>query len=287
MEREEIEMEINKNVTRLISILQTGLTFKSPFLKGGIEFSSLRPYIPGVDSAKDIDWKASVKGRGIFVREFIALQKLNLFLAIDSSASMFYGTTKIMKHEYAAIITGTLIKACISSQVNVGVGFSHQIKGLVDIISPSVNPGIYRRVLSLILDRKYEGKFDFKNFLRSLISMVTSNSVVIILSDFLDLGENWEKELLTASQKFNSVLCLSIRDPTEETLPAISRTFRFQHPETGEIVEVDLKKARKKYAEFMENYEKNLKEKIEKCGVKYRKVLTTQPFIHPLIEFLR
>ncbi|MDI6806411.1 MAG: DUF58 domain-containing protein [Candidatus Aenigmarchaeota archaeon] len=286
MKREEVEEEINKNVPMISAALERGLTFKSPFLKGGVEFSRLKPYVPGEDPVKAIDWKISARSGKVLVREYVALQKLGIFIVLDSSASMDFGTTRCMKYEYATIIAGTLIRASLSSQINIGMCFSDENRGMTDFVRPAINPRIYKSLLDLGLNREYKGKFNFKKTLESILGFVDPNSVVIILSDFLNVGEGWEDKLLTASKKFNSLLCLSIRDPSEEDLPKVSKDFRLYDPETGGDVVVNLRKVRMEYKKIVEREEEKLKEKIVKNGAVYRRVLTTQPFDRIISEFI-
>ena len=287
LKKEQLETEIDKNAIKLMSVLQSGLTYQSPFLKGGLEFSRIKPYVPGVDPAKNIDWRISSKGRGIFVREYAVLEKLSIFIGFDTSASMGYGSDKFLKYEYAGIVAESLIKASLSSQIPVGIGFSDDKKGIGDIILPSLNPGIYSKTFDLILNREYKGRFNFSKFLDVLISRVNPNSVIILLSDFLNLGKGWEDKLLTASQKFVSFLCLSIRDPIEENLPSTSKVFRLRDPETGDIITINPERVKKLYEKAVKEEEQELKKKIEMNGAVYRKVFTNKPFVDVLIQFFR
>jgi uncharacterized protein (DUF58 family) len=284
---EELKEEIDKNAAKLTVAIRTGLEIRSSFLKGGVEFEKLREYIPEIDSARDIDWKASLRSPNILVREYQVMQKLNMFMIQDSSTSMAYGTGKWTKNQYASIVMGSLIKASLNSQISVGIGFSDPEKGLTDIVAPTRHFGIYKKFLSLALKREFKGKFNFKEVLGAIIGSIDSKSIIIIFSDFLNMEEGWEDELLASSQKFTSVLCFSIRDPMDEDLPDVSKNFRLQDPETGETIVVNLRDVREEYKKEMEKMENALKEKIEKSGATYKKVFTNEPFIKPLIEFMQ
>lgn len=287
MEMKNLEKEIDKNVAMLSTFVQSELGRESPFLRGGTEFKELREYVPGEDPAKNIDWRASLRSTRLFVRRYSTPEKACMFLAQDCSASMAYGGGKWTKSEYASIVMGTLIKTCLKAQMSVGMGFSHPSKGMDNITKPTNHPGIYARFQNSMLKRKYEGKFNFKKLLQAAVQELTSSALLIILSDFLDGGEEWKDELLTASHKFASVLCFAIRDPIDENLPSVSKSVILQNPETKEVIVVNPRKVGSEYKKRMEEREKKLKRKIEGAGAMYEKVFTNEPFTKPLVRFLK
>ena len=53
----------------------------------GIDFNDLREYVRG-DDVKDIDWKASARGRQLLVKRYIAERKHTVLLAVSTGRSM-------------------------------------------------------------------------------------------------------------------------------------------------------------------------------------------------------
>lgn len=285
MDKEELETEINKNAGRLSVVLQSGLAYKGSS-SGGTEFEKLRKYIPGEDPAKNIDWKATLRRPGTYMREYTVMKKLGLFLVQDISTSMQYGSGGRKKNEYSSIMIGSMLKASLHSQINVGFGFSDFKDGMRNVVRPTSHPGIYQRFIESSLGMEYQNRFNLKRLLQSCVGLLSSKTVLLIFSDFLNLGDEWRDQLITASQKFESVLFFAVHDPIEESLPKTSKMVRLQDPETGQVVVVNPAKVREEYEKKVKKREEELKNKVQGAGATYKKVLTNEPFIKPLIQFL-
>ena len=53
----------------------------------GIDFNDLREYVRG-DDVKDIDWKASARGRQLLVKRYVAERKHTVLLCVSTGRSM-------------------------------------------------------------------------------------------------------------------------------------------------------------------------------------------------------
>ncbi|GIU69574.1 MAG: hypothetical protein KatS3mg002_0810 [Candidatus Woesearchaeota archaeon] len=70
----------------------------------------------------------------------------------------------------------------------------------------------YMIVKDLSNVNNYGGNFDFGRSLNLLFSFLKMRAVIIIISDFIGLSENWYKYLRIASQKYE-VIGIMVRDP--------------------------------------------------------------------------
>src|SRR5262245_24338747 len=66
-------------------------SYASAFRGSGLEFEESRPYAPGDDVAT-FDWNATARSAEPFVKRFRAERNQTLWLALDVSASMRFGT---------------------------------------------------------------------------------------------------------------------------------------------------------------------------------------------------
>ena len=64
--------------------------YKSVFKGKGSEFDGYRDYSLD-DDASLIDWKASVRGNKLFVKQFVEERNINIFFLVDVSESMVLG----------------------------------------------------------------------------------------------------------------------------------------------------------------------------------------------------
>ncbi|HEC92619.1 MAG TPA: DUF58 domain-containing protein [Candidatus Atribacteria bacterium] len=99
--------EVDINVKKLIELFRFILKYRIIFRGSGIEFAGLREYTPE-DDASRIDWKSSARTGKIYVKIFEEERDLDLFLLVDVSNSMLFGTAEKLKSEYATILAATI-----------------------------------------------------------------------------------------------------------------------------------------------------------------------------------
>ena len=77
----QIEIRTNKLVEEIFSG-----EYRSGFRGKGMEFDSIRQYIPG-DDVRSIDWKVTARYSKAFVKQYVEEREMNIFLLIDMSRS--------------------------------------------------------------------------------------------------------------------------------------------------------------------------------------------------------
>ena len=77
--------------------------YHSVFKGRGMEFAEVRPYQPG-DDVRTIDWNVTARMGEPFVKQYVEERDLTVFLAIDVSGSLSFGSRAILKRELAAEI---------------------------------------------------------------------------------------------------------------------------------------------------------------------------------------
>lgn len=74
----------------------------------GIDFNDLREYVRG-DDVKDIDWKASARGRQLLVKRYVAERKHTILLAVSTGRSMAaMNDVEVSKRELAVFVAGVI-----------------------------------------------------------------------------------------------------------------------------------------------------------------------------------
>ena len=66
--------------------------YRSTFLGDGTELAQVRPYVPGSDDVRRIDWNVTARTGEPHVRVHLADRVLVTWLVLDTSASMSFGT---------------------------------------------------------------------------------------------------------------------------------------------------------------------------------------------------
>lgn len=96
-------IKTNKTTSRILDG-----TYNSVYKGRSMNFDELREYVPG-DDIKDMDWKASARGRRLLVRQYVAEKKHNIMLVMDTNSKMLaYANDTQEKAEVALLCGGTL-----------------------------------------------------------------------------------------------------------------------------------------------------------------------------------
>ena len=219
-----IEITSNKLVDEIFSG-----EYRSGFRGKGMEFEDIRQYMPG-DDVRSIDWNVTARYDKAFVKQFVEEREMNMFLLIDVSRSNRFGRKK----ELIAEIGATLAFSATRNNDRVGVVF---FTGKVEKLIPSKNGK--KHVLSIIDSilsfEPQQHDTDIGNALRFFNRIEKKQSVVFLISDFLD--EGYEKEL-KASDSRHDLIRVRVVDRAEERIPA-GAIFTFEDLETGEVFVMD------------------------------------------------
>ena len=66
-------------------------TYRSVFRGSGLDFEEVREYEPG-DDIRSIDWNVTARMRTPYIKKYREERELNIFLAVDVSASSWFGS---------------------------------------------------------------------------------------------------------------------------------------------------------------------------------------------------
>ena len=207
--KKEVKLDLSEGIKRLkiltAQIVNTSIVggYKSVFKGRGLEFEDYRQYTPN-DDASLIDWKASVRSKELFIREFVEERNLNVYFLIDVSSSMVYGSIDKLKMEYA----GELAAALSYVVLNAGdsVGFALFNDKIVKNVPPIIGPMQYHNlVTALVNPNHYGGKYNLDEALKFILAFLKQASIVIIISDFIGLKNDWERYIRVVSKKFDLI----------------------------------------------------------------------------------
>jgi len=81
--------------------------YHSVFKGRGMEFAEVRPYQPG-DDVRGIDWNVTARMGTPFVKQYVEERDLTIFLVVDVSGSLSFGSRAILKRELAAEVAALL-----------------------------------------------------------------------------------------------------------------------------------------------------------------------------------
>lgn len=279
--RDEMVEEVDAEVKRVSKVFQFILKYREQFRPSGIEFSDLRTY--NNDDASRIDWNSSARLNDLYVKEYEEEQDMDVFIVLDVSDSMTFGTAEKLKSEYCAVLTSTLAYASVDMAVNVGVGLFGENE---EFIIPDGGEAQYQKILSEVTDpENYGGDFDLEYALDEVMKRIKENTFVFIVSDFVDAGgEGWKPIMKVMSEKYRNVFNLMVRDLRDFKLPEAGNV-RFQASDGSQELVVNTDHVRDKFEEEAERQEEDIRSSVSEAGADFLKINTRDNFAAQLVSY--
>lgn len=242
MDPKEIRSQIaNLRLTarRLIHSFGEG-SFRTLFHGRGIEFATVREYVPG-DDIRQIEWNTTARRGTPYVKTFVEERDLTIMLAIDMSSSME------VKSESIANVVALITYLAQAHEDRIGcLGFTDKVEFLVPAKKDRRQP---ERILHLLLTLSGNTRrTSISQALAFLRQVLKKKSILFILSDFLD--RNYETHLLALAAR-HEIVGIYLYDLLESSLYE-NMVFDSYDPESGKRVLIDTydPKTRKEYAEW-------------------------------------
>ena len=227
--------KIRRIQIRTRAILESGIggAYHAVFKGRGMEFAEVREYQPG-DDVRTVDWNVTARMGSLHVKKFVEERDLTLLLAVDVSGSQSFGSSFLLKRDYAAELAAVLAFSAVMNHDRVGaVLFSDRIEGYVP---PARGRDHALRIVRDLLAVEPKGKgTDLAGALQFAGRVMKRRGIVAILSDFQD--KNYEKRL-GALRRRHDVIALQLTDPREGEFPEVGLVALLD-PETGERIVVD------------------------------------------------
>jgi uncharacterized protein (DUF58 family) len=269
-------------VIKILINTQISSRYRSFFRGKGLEFEDYRVYTPNDDS-KRIDWKASMRANEIMVKEFVEERNLNVYLVVDVSSKMIFGSTEKLKMEYAAEVAAAFSYLAIKSGDKAGmIMFNDHI---VDFIPPSSGDKHFYMMLNKVLNVKnYGGGFNLEKAVKFLMNTTTERGLLIIVSDFISFKKEWEKLIRIAAVRFD-VIGMMIRDPRDETIPKGVGQVVLQDPFSSDTLIIDADAIRSDYEKYTRDEAATIRKYFINADADFIYLTTSEPFIKPLIKF--
>jgi uncharacterized protein (DUF58 family) len=209
--------------------------YHSIFKGRGVEFDAVRPYQYG-DNVRDIDWLVSARMGEPYIKSYHEERELTVFIVVDASASLFFGTQKYQKNELAAEIGAILALSAITNNDKVGLLiFDAHIRS---VLPPCKGKNhILMIIRDLMTLQPAPNGTDLSVGLNAINRHLRQRSIVFFISDFLDSIPAYERELLITAQK-HDFIAVCISDPLENRWSDMG-LVRLRDAETGEQIIID------------------------------------------------
>jgi uncharacterized protein (DUF58 family) len=252
--------------------------YHSVFKGRGVEFSEVRPYQPG-DDVRAIDWNRTARMGAPFVKVFHEERDLTVFLVVDVSGSLRYGSRAIAKRELAAELAALLAFAALRNQDRVGAAL---VSDRVELfLPPQRRRNRALRLVHEVLAHPARGGTDLDAALAGVLGNLRQRAVMFLISDFV--GPAPESALMRAAARHDLVV-LEILDPRDLDPPSAAPVV-LEDAETGEVALVDGRRAARAESERARAERERLRRLLVGLGVDRLEVRTDRPYLPELVAF--
>jgi uncharacterized protein (DUF58 family) len=249
----------------------------------GSELGDTRVYVPGEDDVRRMDWAVTARTTVPHVRDLIADKELETWALADLSASMDFGTADLAKRDLVVSAIGAI--GFLASRV--GDRFGAYVMHGGEIHRYPARPGrpaLYALLHSLYDVEAAEGPADLGQGVEMLAASHRRRGLRVIVSDFLDSPDNWERALRRLSAR-HQVLAIEVIDPRELELPDVG-LVTLRDPETGRSRDIYLSaKIREKYAEAAAVQREETRVALRRAGVGHLVLRTDRDWVADIAQF--
>ncbi|KAA6205067.1 MAG: DUF58 domain-containing protein [Candidatus Tokpelaia sp.] len=190
----------------------------------GENFRQFRLYQAG-EASSSIDWRRSSRDDEFYIRDKEHEIAQTVYLMPDLSASMHYCSRQALcsKEERALLWLFMLAEFFVKSGERVAVP---------GLLPPGLGRNAAEKLAAALLEYK---SYPQTSGIKADFAAVGSKAHCIIISDFLDKVEDWERIFALLAEKGAHIGLIIIADPAETDFPFSGDTV-FCDPESGEEV---------------------------------------------------
>lgn len=275
--------KIEIRTRRLVEEL-TGGAWHSVYKGRGIEFSEVREYTPD-DDVRDIDWNVTARMGVPYIKKYAEERELSVILAVDASASLFFGKPGSTKRDEAAGIAALLALSAIRNNDKVGL-LVFTDKTELWLPPKSGRSHVLRLIRELLAFEPESSGTDIGHAMDSLAKNLKRKSVIFLISDFIsDLP--YEKQMKILNMR-HDLAAVRISDKTELDMPDLSM-LSLEDAETGEISWFDAASAkiRSLFGRNVQEERTSVTESFRRAKVDMVELFCGEDPVVPLMNFFR
>ena len=256
--------------------------YLSAFKGSGLEFDQIREYIAG-DDIRLIDWNSSAKMNKIMIKQLVEERDRTVILAIDVSRSTHFSSKRERKKDMIEQIAAVLSFVASNNKDRVGALF------FSDTVETWIPPARGRVQLGKVLEHIFSmesksANTNIKEALNFLVGLKKRNSVVFMLSDWIDDTSDYANILKVASCEYDFV-GVRVLDDCENRLPDVG-FLEIQDLESDQFYSLNTCEQQKMQV-CLQGRLIEQKKLFEKYRIDLLDLLVGRSFIGPMDEFFR
>ncbi|MCE6987524.1 DUF58 domain-containing protein [Dyadobacter sp. CY323] len=231
----------------------------------GIEFEQYRHYEPG-DDPKRIDWKLFARTDKHLIRESSTESDRQIRFVLDLSGSMNYVENGVSRLQYAQILLASLAYLCYiqNDQMSLYTLKEGSVQTLSTTGSASSGRQAFQKILVGLEKTVAGGEWDCNAgaLLKFPELQTKKKEQLIFVSDFLQVDDEWLKLIKSLANPQREIVIFQILGDQEANFD-LKGFYRFVDLESGKQMELDAESVKEKFQNSMEEYQANIKSKLQ------------------------
>jgi len=246
------------------------------------EFADHRAYIHG-DDPKNIDWKVLGRTDRYYVKRYQDETNLRVYLVLDRSASMKYGSGDITKFQYASRLAAALGYVVVKARDSVGLFLCSD---KIDAAIQAGNTFLHlNNMLKHVQETEPASTTEIGRTLNQIAESIRKRALIVILSDLFGAPEELDLALAHFRKRRHDVIVLHVLDPAELELP-FKTGVKFVDMETDETIVVDPRSLARSYREVFGGFMDRCRKACAEMNIDYRLARTDRSFEDFIREYL-
>jgi len=247
----------------------------------GIEFQDYRSYEIG-DDFRYIDWNIYARLDRLFVKLFREEETVNIYILLDVSSSMDFGTpSKLLFGKeiaaslgYIGLVNYDIVNlCCLSSDIRERL---EGLRGRTNTI----------RLLRFLEDVLPAGTTVLNSVMKEIVRSLRGKAIFIVISDLLDPA-GYQEGLKMLRGKGYDVFVFHILSE-EEISPNIDEEVRLIDAETKEVLELDnYEGIVVGYKKVLERFLREIEDFSSRHNIEYIRASSSIPFERIILYYLR
>lgn len=240
----------------------------SPFRGQGLEFDSVREYVPG-DDIRNIDWRVTARTGSPHLKLFKEEREHHITLCIDMNAAMRFGTRNTFKSVQAARVAALLGWQGMADQDRVSGCLFGDVLGGVQFFSPKRTRKSFCAMLRALAEPSAEQHHILLEDIVQRVGRVAhTGSLVYFISDFMDIGSDFShRSQISRLSKRCDVVFIAVNDKADKSIYPVG-TIRFCASESEKVyLNTDSVRGREAYAAQWKEGRQRLYEITTRCQI--------------------
>jgi uncharacterized protein (DUF58 family) len=244
------------------------------------DFAQHRAYQPG-DDLRRIDWRVYGRTDRFYVKEYEADTNAGVLFALDSSASMDYGSGAVTKYDYGRFLVASL--AWLSQHQGDRVGLVTFAGDLVSVVPPSTR---HLQLLLHTLGRsRARGAGSLSTAVDRLTHLTTRAGIIVLVTDCYEPPDAIGRAAESLRVHGHDVIVFHLVDAAERDFPFTAATT-FEDSESGARLPLRPDDLRAQYLQQMRAHHAAVSTRLAGSRTDYVCVETDKPLDHALHAYL-